>query len=319
MRVSPKHREPNLFVRLLQDFFRLLLLSPAGGLAIRLSKTILNPRGRRWVEIEEVCLTLPRLDPRFHGYRIAQISDFHIGTWLTGEQLLEAVSLVNSLQPDLVAITGDFVTYEPRRFTHELVQALSQLAPRDCTVAVLGNHDHWTDPEAVKEVLRRSGIHELSNRAIPIEREGACLWVAGVDCHYDGLDRLDLVLEQLPAEGAALLLAHEPDFAEISALSRRFDLQLSGHSHGGQIRLPFIGPPFLPRLGRKYPAGLYRAEDMYIYTNRGLGTAELALRWNCRPEITLITLQAQAAAGDSKDGAKTAVRESDKVIKSGER
>ncbi len=282
-------------VRLLQDFLRLLLVSPIGGLAVRLSKTILNPKGRDWVDVERLTLTLPRLAPEFHGYRVAQISDFHIGTWLTGDQLLEAVELVNRQEPDLVAITGDFVTYCPERFAGELVQALSRLKPRDGTVAVLGNHDHWTGAGAVREILRQAGVQVLSNRAMGVERDGACLWVAGVDCHYDGLDRLDLVLEQLPQEQAALLLAHEPDFADTSAATGRFELQLSGHSHGGQIRLPFIGPPFLPHLGRKYPAGLYRVRDMHLYTNRGLGTAELALRWNCRPEITIFTLQAPAS------------------------
>lgn len=278
-------------VRLLQDFLRLLLMSPIGGLAVRLSKTILNPKGRDWVEVDALRLELPRLPPEFHGYRVAHISDFHIGTWLTGDQLLEAVELVNRQEPDLVAITGDFVTYSPGRFAGDLVRTLSRLRPKDGTVAVLGNHDHWTDASEVREILRQAGVQVLSNRAIAVERNGACLWVAGVDCHYDGLDRLDLVLEQLPPEGAALLLAHEPDFADISAATGRFELQLSGHSHGGQIRLPLIGPPFLPHLGRKYPSGLYRVKDMHLYTNRGLGTAELAVRWNCRPEITLFTLE----------------------------
>jgi predicted MPP superfamily phosphohydrolase len=286
------HREPNRLVRLLLSSMRRLLISPLGGWLVGLSKRLFSPVKENWVDIERVNLVLPRLEPDFDGYRIVQISDFHIGTWLTGPQLLEAVELANQLEPDLVAITGDFVTYNPEKYAADLVGALGCLRPKDATVAVLGNHDHWTDAGIIRRILHEAGVNELSNRAIAVRRGGSCLWIGGVDCHYDGLDRLDAVLENLSQPGAAVLLAHEPDFAEISAASGRFDLQLSGHSHGGQIRLPIIGAPYLPRFGRKFPTGLYQVGGMRLYTNRGLGTAELAVRLNCRPEITLFTLEA---------------------------
>jgi predicted MPP superfamily phosphohydrolase len=103
--------------------------------------------------------------------------------------------------------------------------------------------------------------------------------------------QLNSVIEALPSDGAAILLAHEPDFADESARSGRFDLQVSGHSHGGQVAIPFFGPPVLPYLGRKYPAGLYKVGNMFQYTNRGVGMARLPFRFNCPPEITIFTLK----------------------------
>ncbi len=104
------------------------------------------------------------------------------------------------------------------------------------------------------------------------------------------MSRLDKVLEALPEEGAAILLAHEPDFADESAATGRFDLQLSGHSHGGQVAIPFLGPLRLPLMGRKYPLGLYKVGRMTLYTNRGIGTVGLPVRFFARPEITVLTL-----------------------------
>lgn len=250
-----------------------------------------------WIEVTSLQLDLPRLPAEFDGYRILQVSDIHADEWMTSERLSEIVRLVNGQRPDLVVITGDFVTSED--FTEVsasdvapgLVEPLSRLKPRDSTVAVLGNHDHWTDPELVRHVVRESGITELSNSVHTVEREDATLHVAGVDDVMENQDRLDLVLDRLPSSGAAVLLAHEPDFAGTSAATGRFDLQLSGHSHGGQIRLPLLGAPVLPPLARKYPKGLYEVVEMIQYTNRGLGMIEPRVRFNCRPEITVFTLQ----------------------------
>lgn len=250
-----------------------------------------------WIEVTSLQLDLPRLPAEFDGYRILQVSDIHADEWMTSERLSEIVRLVNGQRPDLVVITGDFVTSED--FTEVsasdvapgLVEPLSRLKPRDSTVAVLGNHDHWTDPELVRHVVRESGITELSNSVHTVEREDATLHVAGVDDVMENQDRLDLVLDRLPSSGAAVLLAHEPDFAGTSAATGRFDLQLSGHSHGGQIRLPLLGAPVLPPLARKYPKGLYEVVEMIQYTNRGLGMIEPRVRFNCRPEITVLTLR----------------------------
>lgn len=225
-----------------------------------------------WIDINYLQLTLPHLAAEFDEYRIVQISDIHTDRWMNKERLSRIFRLVNEQQPDLVAITGDFATRNQQRFIPNLGATIGQLTPKDKTVAVLGNHDYWADPEAVKQVLEQSGIVNLDNTVYTFKRGTATLYIAGVDDILVGKDRLDLVLKQLPSNGAAILLAHEPDFADASAATERFDLQLSGHSHAGQIRLPFLKPFFLPRLSEKYYAGLYQVGKMILYTNRGIGS-----------------------------------------------
>jgi hypothetical protein len=150
-----------------------------------------------------------------------------------------------------------------------------------------------TDAGLVRRILRESGIIEVGNSIHTIRRGESLLHIAGLDDYWEHKDRLDFVLKNLPPEGAAILLIHEPDFADISAATGRFDLQLSGHSHGGQVILPFFGPLVLPLYARKYPLGIYRVGQMFQYTNRGIGTIPPAIRFNCRPEITLLTLKSE--------------------------
>jgi predicted MPP superfamily phosphohydrolase len=148
-------------------------------------------------------------------------------------------------------------------------------------------------------MIEDSSIVNVSNGMHTISREDAALHFAGVDDFWERKDRLDDVLETLPDEGAAVLLAHEPDYADISSATGRFDLQISGHSHGGQIILPFVGPPIVPPYALKYPLGLYQVGDMLQYTNRGVGMLSPRVRLNCRPEITVFTLSAASATAAS--------------------
>jgi len=158
-------------------------------------------------------------------------------------------------------------------------------------VAVLGNHDYLTGVELVRRCIREAGITELVNSVLTLRRGDASLHVAGIDDVMEGRSRLDLVLHDLPDSGAAILLAHEPDFADVSAATGRFDLQLSGHSHGGQVRVPFLMLLALPPFSQRYTSGLYEVGGMIQYTNRGLGFVNLRLRFLCRPEITVLTLR----------------------------
>jgi predicted MPP superfamily phosphohydrolase len=244
-----------------------------------------------WIDLNRLEVVLPRLESAFDGFRLAHISDIHFGTFIKRARLDQAISLINRLAPDVVAITGDFVSRSPRRYAEDLSAGLNQLDAKDGVYAVLGNHDHWTDPTVIGEILLDCGIVNLENEVRSITRSGATLNLAGVDCTYVHQDRLDRVLAALPPNGAAILLAHEPDFADISASTGRFDLQLSGHSHGGQLILPRIGPPILPPLAKKYPVGRYQLNGMIQYTNRGLGTSHFRLRINCPAEVTLFTFR----------------------------
>ena len=241
-----------------------------------------------WLDINLVPLRIRGLAPEFQGFRLAQISDLHLGSWMTPQQLDEIIDAVNAAQPDAVAITGDLTTDRARPHVDTLVNAFRRIdAP---AYAVSGNHDYWNGYHFFYEIIEDSGITLLSNQVHTLYRENAMLHLCGVEDIWMRQQRLDRVLEALPDSGAAILLAHEPDFADVSAASGRFALQISGHSHGGQIYLPGFGAPVLPRLGKKYPRGWYNIGNMVQYTNRGVGMMKPAVRFNCRPEITVFTL-----------------------------
>ncbi|WP_103124005.1 metallophosphoesterase [Nostoc cycadae] len=257
------------------------------GFCILLYAQLIEPN---WIEINSLQLTLPNLASEFNGYRIVQISDIHRDRWMSPQRLNRIVQLVNQQKPDLIAITGDLVTRNLSKLIPSLADSLAKFTPKDQTVAVLGNHDYENDTPGIIKAIQQSNIVYLGNDIYTLKRGRATLHIAGVDDVQMGKSRLDLVMQQLPKAGAAILLAHEPDFATTSAATGRFDLQLSGHSHGGQIRLPFIEPLILPPFAKKYYLGKYQVEKMFLYTNRGLGMTGLHLRLFSRPEITVFTL-----------------------------
>jgi len=242
-------------------------------------------------QIVPISLAIRGLDPVFEGYRLVHISDIHLGQWITAERLEGVVDLVNQQDPDLVAITGDFVSYVLDDHIEELASSLARLSPKDATVAVLGNHDHWVGADDIRLLIKSSNVMELGNSVFTVTRGQAMLHIAGLDDIMVNRHRLDLVLGKLPPSGPAILLVHEPDFAEVSARTGRFSLQLSGHSHGGQIVIPKLGTPVRSKHFWKYPLGRYQVGDMVQYTNRGLGTNLFWSRINCPPEITVFTLR----------------------------
>ena len=253
-----------------------------------------------WFKVETVKLRLPRLSRKFSGLRVAQISDIHMGGWMNRERFQRVAELITTEKPDLLLITGDFIIGRNAldiadQTAQDLITVLSGLSKSFPTFAALGNHDYWTDVETVRRVLSASGIIDLTNTVFTLRREEDSLHLCGVDDVWEGDVRLDHVLEKLTDDSAAILLAHEPDFADTSAATGRFDLQLSGHTHGGQVVLPLIGPPILPYLGRKYPMGLYKVGEMFQYTTRGVGMARLPLRINCPPEVTLFVLESMTS------------------------
>lgn len=247
------------------------------------------------VEVTHITLTLPRLAPEFDGYRVVQLSDLHMDGVMTRERLSHIVALANAQLPDLVVVTGDFVSSHIAFNADDLIVPLRALAPRDAKLGTMGNHDRREHVLNVARVMADSGVVNLNNAVYTVQRGDASLHIGGVDSLYRQRARLDLVMSQLPETGAAILLAHEPDFADVSAATERFDLQLSGHSHGGQVRLPFLMRFGLPQYGDRYVMGLHLIRDMLLYVNRGLGTTSMPIRFNCKPEITVITLKAPLA------------------------
>ena len=250
----------------------------------------------RWIDITEIHLPLRRLPPSFNGLRVVQLSDIHIGGWMNRARLDQVVEQILALKPDVVTLTGDYLaghgwTKRHAALLEDLEVSLRPLSKASTVVGILGNHDHWTSARGVRTMFARAGIADLSNTFITLRRGEECLYLAGVDDLYERRAQLPELLKRLPSGGSVILLAHEPDYAVVSAATGRFDLQLSGHTHGGQVVVPFYGPPILPHLGKKYPSGRYQVKEMIQYTNRGIGMGSLPVRFNCRPEISVFVLR----------------------------
>jgi hypothetical protein len=246
-----------------------------------------------WLSIERVTVPLARLPRELDGFTIAQLSDLHLGPYTSDAEIRAAVAAANQLQPEAIVLTGDYITGESdcRDSAADCARELGALRAPHGVYAVLGNHDRcWSSLEYMPRALIAQSIPVLMNDAMPIERSGARLWIAGVDDVTERRADLNRALRRVPNSETTILLAHEPDYADESKRSP-IDLQLSGHSHGGQVRLPFYGALILPYLGEKYPIGLARAGAMWVYTNRGIGVVSPPVRFNCRPEITLLTLR----------------------------
>lgn len=242
-------------------------------------------------------ISLERWPQALDGFTIALISDFHYDPIFSVHPIRAAIGMLNDLRPDLIALTGDFVSVpwignhaKAAAAAEPCARLLSQLKAPHGLWAVLGNHDCFTDPERVTSALEAEKIPVLVNQSVPIERNGARFWLAGVDdVMAKGAD-LDQTLRKVPKDEAVVLMAHEPDYADDVA-RYPVDLQLSGHSHGGQVRVPLVGPLYLPDLARKYVWGLYKIGGLTLYTNAGLGTVEIPVRFDCAPEITLLTMR----------------------------
>lgn len=249
------------------------------------------------IELNHVEIRLPRLPEAFDGFRLAQLSDIHFGEFTHEQHLLKAVDLINAIRPDLFVATGDFTTVpfsgsRPRaaESVWPCAKVLAGIQARYGRFAVHGNHDVETNPHTVTEALQTHGTRVLRNRAIAVESGSARLWLAGLDDALDGRPDLSAALHHIPEGECTVLAVHEPDYADVAA-KHNVDLQISGHSHGGQIRLPLVGATYLPPLGRKYVMGQYRIGNMQLYTNRGLGVVTLPVRFLCPPEVTVLTLK----------------------------
>lgn len=242
-----------------------------------------------WLTIEQVQVPFRKLKPALEGFKIVQMSDIHLHPYTQLEFVKKAVTRANELRPDLVVLTGDYVL-EGADSIFELAPALASLNAKYGIFTILGNHDLWTNAEVVRTGLRQAGLPVLINEGLALGIGSDLLYLAGLDDGWSGQLDLSAALAKLPADVPAVLLAHEPDLADNFALDGRVSLQLSGHSHGGQVRLPGIGAPILPYLGRKYDQGLYRVGEMWLYTTRGIGLGPVPTRFNCPPEITEITL-----------------------------
>jgi uncharacterized protein len=243
-----------------------------------------------WFEVKEVSVKLPHLAPAFDGYKIVQITDIHADRFFQLSNLSEIVQQINAQQPDLVVLTGDYISKgKVESAVGAIASNFRQITAPDGVLAVLGNHDYWTNSKKVTTALSQYQIKLLKNEIFTLHRGQEELIIAGIDDVWSGKGDLPKVLQALGKKIGAIALVHEPDFADETAATQHFDLQLSGHSHGGQVRLPFADR-VLPYMGKKYPFGQYQVGEMIQYTSSGIGMGGLPVRFNCRPEITSIVL-----------------------------
>jgi predicted MPP superfamily phosphohydrolase len=240
---------------------------------------------------QQQIISLPGLHPSLEGFRLVQLSDFHYSEDRnTLAYLQHVVSQANSLQPDLIVLTGDFVDSNLDGLP-DLIKTLAELKAKWGVYAVLGNHDHRRGASAVRHGLEEVGIKLLWNENVTLTGDAAALSLIGLDDWLRGRPQIRPALDSLPAHTTNILLVHEPDVADIICRYPQFHLQLSGHSHGGQIRLPLLGPLILPVLGQKYDQGYYQVEGLHLYTSRGVGTlSDVPFRFNCPPELTELIL-----------------------------
>jgi uncharacterized protein len=248
----------------------------------------------RWFAIKTINVQIAGLDPVFEGYKIVQLTDLHARSGVMDRQRLEQVArIANQQQPDLIALTGDYITlYTDQAAEEMLTNAFGQLKAKDGAVAIMGNHERGQSGNVIPitNLLQHSNITLLNNAVHSIDRSGHLLNIAGVDDVWMNMANLPLTIAQLPKTGTNILLAHEPDFGDIAAATNLFGLQLSGHSHGGQIVLPFF-PKVTAMWAKKYINGLYQIGSMQLYVSRGVGTTgKIQARFNCRPEIAVIIL-----------------------------
>lgn len=240
--------------------------------------------------LERITMRVPDAHPDLAGLRIGFVTDTHINPYFRQRDLWRGIDLIAAEQPDLVLFGGDYIS-ETTRYMDEAAPALGELAriaPLGA-LAVLGNHDLGGHTPAVIDGLEREGIRLLRNEAVAIPWRGDDLWVAGIDDTLLGQPLPAAAFAQIPDGAATLCLWHEPDAADVAAPFGPF-AQLSGHSHGGQIRLPILGELAVPIGGRTYPIGRYDVAGMQLYVSRGLGTYRPPVRFRCPPEVTLVTL-----------------------------
>jgi uncharacterized protein len=247
---------------------------------------------RYWFQIKEVTLTLTRLPMEFAGLRLIQFSDVHLGRYFSLKRLEEITRKIELLQPDILCFTGDLFDAMNGNPSDKIIPILSKLKAPYGKFAVLGNHDHRSGSKTVTELLESCGFRVLINERDLVKRAGQHIQIVGVDEILYGRPDLSAALGDNAEQPFTLLLAHEPDYADYAS-GFPIDLQISGHSHGGQIRLPILGALFTPKYGQKYVQGLYKVKDsqLLVYTNRGIGTTQLPFRLFCRPELTVFTLQ----------------------------
>jgi hypothetical protein len=243
------------------------------------------------ITVENVSINLRRLPEQLDGLRIVHLSDIHHSPFTNLQHINRAVEIANNLQPDIIALTGDYVSHEAE-YVAPVADALGKLAAKHGVFAVMGNHDHWTDGPLVSDLFKTEGINVLNNEGFRFSFDGGTFWLAGVDDVMAGLTDLPKALKGAKRGEMKLLLAHNPALVTKAARAG-VDLMLSGHTHGGQIKFGEITESArFPRKKLRLTSGLHRRGETQVYITRGIGTVVLPVRYGCPPEVSLLELRA---------------------------
>lgn len=253
----------------------------------------------RLLQLNKHSIHHPKIPIGFDQFKILQFSDTHLGFHYSVEQLAKIVKTINKLNPDVVVFTGDLMD-EPNKYQHseEIIPILSRISTTFGKFAIYGNHDHGGyGTDLYRDIMMNSGFTVLQNSSERIKLvDGSSLYMVGLDDAMLGKPNFEKAVAGIPKDSYKILLAHEPDLAT-AAVQYGIQLQLSGHSHGGQVKIPFFGPLITPPYSEHYYEGFYDLEysdnDLTLYVNRGIGTTRLPFRFLSKPELTLFTLTAQ--------------------------
>ena len=268
---------------------RLLRWGVSGGLAFCVALATYSLVEPRWVRVTRCRIAVPALPPEFEGTTVALLTDIHHGQYLAIGRVRSVVERTNALGADVVALGGDYV-YRGPQYIEPSIAELGKLRAKLGVYAVLGNHDHWEGADRTRAALAAAAIRELTNTGVWLTKGSARIRLCGVDDLWEGRQDLTAALGDCGDAEAAILLSHNPDYVE-EIRDSRVRLVLSGHTHGGQVNVPLVGPLVLPsRYGSKYAAGLVKTPHTQVFVSRGIGTIRPPVRFNCRPEIVLITL-----------------------------
>lgn len=240
----------------------------------------------------EIYLDIP---PAFNGLKAALISDTHAGGWARASYYAKAAEMIKKAAPDVLFLCGDIVTSHADECWTDDLAPFASIMPEFGKIAVLGGHDRRFNENIVRQGIKQLGFKVLENEAAMLEKSGQRLWIAGLKDNSDWpfLDDIDKACGNVPADESRIILAHSPD-AIFKACEKKAQLLLCGHTHAGQVRLPWYGAILrVTDLPKKYDHGLSQFGETQLYVTRGLGST-VKLRFCCRPEISVITLRSNA-------------------------
>ena len=243
--------------------------------------------------VQKQSIALPHWSPGLNHLKVAVLTDLHVGCLsVPVSKLRRVIATTNEQNPDVIVMLGDFVTghggqtsLKPEEFVHEL----SALKAKYGVYTVLGNHDWWYNGDAVRAELEKANMHVLENEAREVKINGSSLWIAGLADQWTRVPDIPRTMSRFPVGAPCLMLMHEPDL--FRDVPESVSLSLAGHTHGGQVSLPFIGPPIVPsRLGSKFARGLVVENDRHYFVSSGVGTSILPVRFGVPPEICVLDL-----------------------------